>query len=159
MAGHLRQHSFTGATDHNFSGLQNNQVIRLNTTGNAIESAGNFLSLSGGTITGDTVVQRFRFASGIQRKIRTISTTNTTVDLEDYTLFIVTSATTILTNLIDSPTDGQEYWFKDKSGSAATNNFIISGGTKNVDGQTAFTANTNYSAIGFIYNGTEWNVF
>ncbi len=34
--GHLRQHSFTGSTDHNFGGLSNNYLLKLNSSGTGI---------------------------------------------------------------------------------------------------------------------------
>ncbi|MEK6830209.1 MAG: hypothetical protein AABY15_08900 [Nanoarchaeota archaeon] len=39
MAGHLKQHSFTGNTDHNFNGLTNNFLFKLNSSGTGITNS------------------------------------------------------------------------------------------------------------------------
>ena len=59
MAIHKKQHDFASNSDHIFTGLTNNEIIRLNSTGTAVESAGvttgSFLNISGGTVTGQTI--------------------------------------------------------------------------------------------------------
>ena len=64
MAIHKKQHDFASNSDHIFTGLTNNEIIRLNSTGTAVESAGvttsSFLHISGGTVTGQTI-----FAAGL----------------------------------------------------------------------------------------------
>jgi len=58
MAIHKKQHDFASNSDHIFSALTNNELIRLNSSGTAVESAGvttgSFLNISGGTVTGQT---------------------------------------------------------------------------------------------------------
>ena len=64
MAIHKKQHDFSSNTDHIFTGLTNSELLRLNSTGTAVESAGvtpsSFLNISGGTVTGQT-----NFTSGL----------------------------------------------------------------------------------------------
>ena len=48
---HLRIHSFTGNTDHDFAGLAPNQLLRLNNSGTAIESYGTASTVSFSSVT------------------------------------------------------------------------------------------------------------
>lgn len=51
MSNHLKLHSFTGNTDHNFTGLVPNQLLKLNSGGTAIESFGTASTVSFSSIT------------------------------------------------------------------------------------------------------------
>lgn len=50
---HNRQHAFTGNTDHDFTGLISSLGVKLSSSGTFLQT-GNFLELSGGTVTGTT---------------------------------------------------------------------------------------------------------
>ena len=58
-----------------------------------------------------------------------------------------------------SPATGQVHTVKDISGTASFNNITIlpSGGT--IDGLGGFTLANNWSAVSFLYNGSEWSAF
>ena len=48
---HLKQHSFTGNSDHDFTGLAQNQLLKLNNAGTAIESFGTGTTSSFSSLT------------------------------------------------------------------------------------------------------------
>jgi hypothetical protein len=60
-----------------------------------------------------------------------------------------------------APTTGTVFIVKDVSGNASTNNITItvSGGVVTIDGTNSALINTDYGALNFIFNGTEWNVY
>jgi hypothetical protein len=57
-----------------------------------------------------------------------------------------------------SPTASQLAVVIDAKGDAATNNITIVPAAGTIDGAASVLIQTNYGAISFIYNGTEWNV-
>lgn len=48
---------------------------------------------------------------------------------------------------------------KDGKGDAAANNITVTPAAGNIDGASTYVMNTNYAAIGLVYNGTQWNIF
>lgn len=63
--------------------------------------------------------------------------------------------------LPNAPTTGRVVRIKDSAGNAAANNISVTtvGGVVTIDGSTTYTMNTNYQAIGVIFNGTSYEVF
>jgi hypothetical protein len=76
MAGHLRQHSFTGNTDHDFTGLGNNYLPKLNSSGTGIINSqiyDNGTSVGIGTFS--TTPQERLHISGGTIRIQTVNGT------------------------------------------------------------------------------------
>lgn len=65
MSAHVKLHSFTGNTDHDFTGLQSGQFLKLNAAGDAIESAGSSGVLITGTGTSNYVTKWSSSGSGL----------------------------------------------------------------------------------------------
>lgn len=57
-----------------------------------------------------------------------------------------------------SPSAGDTYKVKDKSGAANTNNITVSGNGKNIDGAASFVMNRNYQSAELIYDGSSWSI-
>lgn len=61
-------------------------------------------------------------------------------------------------NLDPNPRPGKHLVVKDASGTTTTNNVILSGNGKTIDGSPSVTFNTNYMSISLVYNGSEWSI-
>lgn len=66
------------------------------------------------------------------------------------------SATAV--TLPTAPTTWIVYTVKDGKGDAATNNITISPASGTVDGTASIVMSINSEALGFVYDGTSWNV-
>lgn len=61
-------------------------------------------------------------------------------------------------NLELSPKTGRNVIVKDTAGFTGTNNVIISGNGKTIDGSPSITISTNYAAVNLVYSGSEWSI-
>lgn len=61
-------------------------------------------------------------------------------------------------SLDSNPSIGKSIIIKDIGGNAGTNNVIISGNGKTIDGSATFLLNANYNSIELIYTGSEWSI-
>jgi hypothetical protein len=61
-------------------------------------------------------------------------------------------------SLNPSPSSGKSIIIKDVVGKTGTNNVIISGNGKTIDGSSIFLFNSNYNSIQLIYTGSEWSI-
>lgn len=66
----------------------------------------------------------------------------------------VTSLFTV--NLPATPATGDIYTIKDANGSAGSNNILINGNGKTIDGSSSVLISTNYTNTTVTYNGTTW---
>lgn len=88
--------------------------------------------------------------------VRTLTTSPTTLDATDCIVLVDTSAVTHTVTL-PAVADGKVAVIKDSTGNAATRNITINrGGTSTIDGATSKTIATNYGALTFVSNGTNW---
>lgn len=86
-----------------------------------------------------------------------VFTTNATIRRE-LSVFRHSASTWPVASLPSVPVSGQVHTIKDGAGLAATNNIMISGVGKTVDGQNGIPIVNNYGSMSVIYNGTEWSV-
>ena len=115
--------------------------------GTTVTVAGNAgtSTLTISTITGGQVVN-----------VTPISTTYTTLST-DYVIAATTSSSYTV-SLIASPATGRSYRIKDVSGTAGTNNLVISGNGANIDGAATYTINQNYGSIDVTFTGSIWSI-
>lgn len=137
------------------------------TGGNLILSSGSGTGLNGNILiksSSNTVVQvsdnKLETKRGRRRNIAsTFVTTNNYIITDDNDVIVVDATTSSLTiKLPPSPAAGDTYDIKDGVGIAATNNIIIDGNGKTIDGLATQTMSFNYSSVTLIYNGTQWNI-
>lgn len=78
----------------------------------------------------------------------------------DYVI-LASSSSAHTIKLPNAPTTGCVYIIKDVTGNAATDNITVTtvGGVVDIDGATTYVMNNNYQANGFVFNGTQWNIF
>lgn len=87
---------------------------------------------------------------------RSVTTSPTTLDATDCIVLVDTSAVTHAVTL-PAVADGRVVTIKDKANNAGTRNITINrGGTSLIDGATSKTINTNYGALRFVSDGTNW---
>ena len=80
-----------------------------------------------------------------------VISSNTTLDETNYTVLVNSSGSSITVTLPANPIDGQAYKIKDYAGDALTNNIIINGNGKPIDGGGA-TINTDYGALEIVFS-------
>jgi hypothetical protein len=94
---------------------------------------------------------------GLQRTVRTI-TGNLTIDTTttDYAIFC--NNTTSITITLPTPTSGRELVIKDANGNSSTNNITIAPhASESIEGlASSYILQTNFGAIKFICDGTNW---
>jgi hypothetical protein len=73
-------------------------------------------------------------------------------------MIVCTQSAAITITLPASPTAGNTYFVKDKSGTAITNNITVSGNGKNIDGASTYVISLNYESAGFVFDGLSWNI-
>ena len=57
-----------------------------------------------------------------------------------------------------APATGRIVDITDRLGLCNTNNIIIDGNMKNINGAATLTMNQNYASVKLQYNGTQWNI-
>jgi hypothetical protein len=79
----------------------------------------------------------------------------------DYFIPVDTTTLAITVQLPDAPTAGQVFIVKDAAGNALVNNITVTtvSGTDMIDGGTSFSIATNWRAVQFIFNGTQYYSF
>ena len=79
----------------------------------------------------------------------------------EYFIPVDTGTLAITVQLPNAPATGQVYIVKDAAGNSALNNITVTtvGGVVNIDGGTSFTIATNWQAVQFIFNGTQYYSF
>jgi len=103
-----------------------------------------------GKVTQQTIADNFK--ANI-RQSRVITTNTTATDSDD--VIIVDSTISVITiTLPASPTDGLTFLVKDGEGTALTNNIILDGNTKSIDGGLTTTINTDYGSVEVHYDVT-----
>jgi len=80
------------------------------------------------------------------------------VAITDSQYLVLTSGSGNEVVLPASPVVGQEHLIKDAGGTAATSAITILGSGDLIDGFASVTLTNDYEALGFIFNGTQWNV-
>lgn len=90
-----------------------------------------------------------------------VNTTPYVVLLTDEFLSVDCSGGPITVQLPNTPTTGQSWIIKDRTGNAQINNITVTtvGGVKTIDGVTSYVMNTKLSSIEVIYNGTNYEIF
>ena len=90
-----------------------------------------------------------------------VNTTPYVVAATDDFLGVDCSGGVITVQLPNAPTTGRVIYIKDRTGSANTFNITVTtvGGAVNIDGATSYTMNTNYAAIGVLFDGTTYQIF
>lgn len=88
---------------------------------------------------------------------------NHTIIYTDGDIYVDLSSSSLTITLPNSPFLGEKHNFKDYNGDAATNNLIINGNGKNIEGFTGGTASTlvlnqNGDSVELGYNGIFWNI-
>jgi hypothetical protein len=111
----------------------------------------------GGSTNASVTDSKFVLNKGWRRNITQISATYAVQSSDDYIAITSISAPFTIT-LPASPTLGDSFTFKDASGTAATNNVIISGNGNNIDGAATVTLSQNYSALVLTFTGTTWSI-
>jgi hypothetical protein len=77
----------------------------------------------------------------------------------DYLIIInKTSGAATTVNLPASPNVGFIVLIKDGKGDAATNNITVTPASGTIDGSATAVMATNYQILGFVWNGTQWNI-
>lgn len=76
--------------------------------------------------------------------------------LEEYFLGVIADSVCVIT--LPTATTGKVYVIKDSIGDASTNNIIIEATGSTIDGMPSYVLNVDWSSVGLIYNGIEWNV-
>lgn len=71
---------------------------------------------------------------------------------------IVVGGLPLTVNLPAAPLVGDWFVVKDGVGTAAASNITVDGNGNTIDGAATQLIATNYGALKFIFNGTEWNV-
>lgn len=94
---------------------------------------------------------------GTTPKVTTVTAASYTVLSTDQDVFVNRAGAVALT-LPASPATGQRHFVKDISGAAATNNVTVTPSAGTVDGAASKVLSSNYEAMTFVYNGTEWSV-
>lgn len=84
-----------------------------------------------------------------------------TVVPTDEFLAVNVSGGVVTIDLPNSTTTGRVIYVKDSTGGSSTNNISVTtvGGIVTIDGLTTYTINSNYQAIGLIFDGTSYEVF
>lgn len=73
--------------------------------------------------------------------------------------FVVVDTTQSRTvNLPSTPAMGMSYRFKDGNGLSSSNPITIEGNGNTIDEETTYTIAFSWGFVGFIFNGTQWNV-
>lgn len=116
----------------------------------SIGTAGQVLTVSGGVPTWAAPGGSSGFS---------VTTISSNVTLTDLTKHLV-DTTVARTLTLPTPANGIQIIVKDKSGSAATNNITIQrAGSESIDGVAAsYVISTNYAAVEFVSDGTNWFV-
>lgn len=87
-----------------------------------------------------------------------IAAGNYTMENEVILIVNKTSGQATAVTLPANPSVGRTVFVKDGKGDAASNNITVSPASGNIDGASSYTQNANYECVGYLYNGTEWNV-
>lgn len=75
------------------------------------------------------------------------------------TIVLTAAATPRTLVLPAAPVVGQRYLVKDGAGDAGTSAItVVASGGATIDGQADIDMVMNYSAFGFVWNGTQWNI-
>ena len=74
--------------------------------------------------------------------------------LAEYFLGVITDAP--CTIILPAGTLGKAFIVKDSIGDCSTNNITVQANT--IHGQASYTLNVDWSSIGLVYNGIEWNI-
>jgi hypothetical protein len=83
-----------------------------------------------------------------------IDTATYSATVDEYFLGVITDTPCTIT--LPAGTLGKAFIIKDSVGDSSTNNITIVGST--IDGQASYVLKTDWSSIGVVYNGIEWNV-
>ena len=161
---HLKHHPLTGTTDHILTGLQNNELLRINSAGTSIESTGidatDLFLNTGGTISGSVNIANDLVILGDFTVFGTATTIHTTdLSVEDSHIVLNYSGNHITAigggvRLISGQTSGSESSIlTDNVGNwMATPGFY----SPNLTGGTIFSGSTNLETI--ITNLVDTNV-
>jgi hypothetical protein len=82
------------------------------------------------------------------------NTYNATAD--EYFLGVIADGGSVVT--LPSGTVGKVFIIKDSLGTASTNSIVVQATGSTIDGQGVYILDSDWSSIGLIYNGIEWNV-
>ncbi len=90
-----------------------------------------------------------------------VNTTPYTVLSSDSFLGVDASIQPIIIKLPNAPVTGRVYVIKDITGSAYTNNIVLTtvGGVVDIDGLTSFIMNAAFESVQILFNGTEYLIF
>lgn len=140
-----------------------NQALLYNTAGVATlqgNSGHNFITST--TSVASTNADKFITSLGRRQSVTT-TTANLGVTASHDNIFVGTLSGTITITLPASPTTGDVYLIKDRDGSAAAFNIVISGNGTNVEQFTgspaaSLTLNQNYDSVTLMYNGSTWSI-
>ncbi len=156
----------TSATDGYAFTLQA-QSTTLGNGGNLLLKAGTgtvsdgYVALQVGSASTATTAyatsSKFITSKGRRKNVTSITTTYPVVTTDEV-IAVTTNAAGFTITMPSSPVSGDLYIIKDSVGNAGTNNLIIAGNGKNIDGAANYTINTNYASITIVYNGIEWSL-
>lgn len=102
-------------------------------------------------VSGDIVYTGTRIAG------TDVFTTSATVRRE-FSIFRHGASVWPVASLPSAPESGVVHTIKDGAGLAVTNNIMVSGVGKTIDGQNGIPIVNNYGSLTVVYNGTEWSV-
>lgn len=137
---------------------------------------------NGTTWYGDVVPQGTGTGAVVQAVAPTITTTNlagtttigagqiigtrvviaagvVTVTAADYMVIVNKTSGAATTLNLPAGVLNTVFIIKDGKGDAGANNITVTPAAGNIDGASTYVMNTNYAAIGLVYNGTQWNIF
>ncbi len=140
-----------------------NQALLYNVAGIAtLQGTSGHNFVTGTTSVASTSTSKFITSLGRRQSVTT-TTTNLGVTTSHDNIFVGTLSGTITITLPASPTAGDVYLIKDRDGSAAAFNIVISGNGVNVEQFTgspaaSLTLNQNYDSVTLMYNGSTWSI-
>jgi len=164
-----------GGVFTSYNGTTANYMVQLNADGSidTVTAGSSILFNSSGATYGDNYHSRYTlrslpdvdYVTGLTSQIANnniypsqIITGTTTLTTGSSFVILVNHIVPITINLPLIPLSNQVFKIKDASGNALVNNVIVSGNTKNIDGDSIGTINTNYGSFELLYNSIldEW---
>jgi len=118
---------------------------------------GNIQLQIGGISIAQVDVNKFYTLKGRSRN-ETKVTANYTVLKTDDIIAVGPITRPITLVLPSSPNIGDSYSIKDKTGTCATYNIVISGNANNIDGFPYYVMSNNYSSLDLTFTGPDWSV-
>jgi len=118
---------------------------------------GNIQLQIGGISIAQVDVNKFYTLKGRSRNVTKVTANYTVLKTDD--IIAVGPITRPITLVLpSSPNIGDSYSIKDKTGTCATYNIVISGNANNIDGFPYYVMSNNYSSLDLTFTGPDWSV-